>query len=569
MYYIDTNILIYLFCKNVKFYKFSKEIFERIVTEKQFFLHEIILTEFFSIITNPKKIKDPFTEEEAYQLIKYLIMLAEDIHFINEEILDEALKDLQKYKISKYKIYDHLIAYSIKYFKLKGIVTANYKDFNKYDFIEEIIAPKLTNKEDTKISIFIPYGKQYIDSEDIQSVIEILNSDFLTQGPKVKEFEEKLAQYCGAKYAVAFNSGTSALHGAYFASGLADGDEFITSPITFAATSNAGLFLEAKPVFVDIESDTGNIDVNKIERTITDKTKLIVPIHYAGHSCNMEEINKIANKYNLKIVEDACPALGGLYKDSKIGSCKYSDMTVFSFHPVKHITTGEGGAVLTNDKELYEKLLMFRSHGITKEKEKLINTHEGNWYYEIHYLGYNYRITDIQCALGLSQLKKLDNFIKRRREIVNIYNEAFKDNPFFDLPVEKDYALHAYHLYPIRLKDQYKDEKKEVFKKLKENGVGVQVHYIPVYWHPYYKGLGYKKGLCAVAEDFYQKEISLPLYPAQCLRKDVRKRAEELVKLKFGIADAAHVAFAEKAGAEFVSCDRKLINKCRRYKIKV
>jgi len=360
----------------------------------------------------------------------------------------------------------------------------------------------------------IPYGRQWIEEDDIQAVVEVLRSDFITQGPRVKEFEEALASYCGARYAVVFNSGTSALHAAYFAVGLKEDKEFITSPITFVATANAGLFLRAKPIFVDVEFDTGNIDPEKIEEKISSKTKLIVPVHYAGHPCDMEKIKQIADKYALFVIEDACHALGAKYKDSKIGCCKYSDMTVFSFHPVKHITTGEGGAVLTNNKVFYEKLLMFRNHGITKNNKKFLSQAHGDWYYEMQFLGFNYRMTDIQAALGISQLKKMDKFVDRRRKIVEIYNKVFENNPYFDIPVEKDYAYDSYHLYPIRLKDDYKDKRGEIFQLLRKKGLGVQVHYIPVYLQLYYQELGYKKGECPAAEDFYEREISLPIYPA-------------------------------------------------------
>ena len=380
----------------------------------------------------------------------------------------------------------------------------------------------------------IPYSHQYIGESDVEAVKSVLQSDFLTQGTKVKEFEEKLANYCGAKYVIVFSSGTAALHGAYFATGLTKGDEIITTPITFLATANAALFLGAKPVFVDIQRDTGNINPNLIEGKITEKTKVIAPVDYSGQPADSEEIYKIAGKNGLLVVEDACHALGAEYKNTRVGLCKYSSMTVFSFHPVKSITTGEGGAVLTNRKDLYEKLLMFRNHGITKEKTKLINKKEGLWYYEMQELGFNYRISDFQCALGISQLKKLDKFIQRRIEIVKIYKEAFKNNDFFDLPIEKKDIKSSWHLYPIKLKDEYKDKKKLIFSSLRKKGLWVQVHYIPVYWQPYYQELGYRKGICPNAEDFYQREISLPLYYSMT-DEDVGYVEEKLFEVFKGI----------------------------------
>jgi len=362
---------------------------------------------------------------------------------------------------------------------------------------------------------FIPYGHQCIDEDDIRAVVETLRSDFLTQGPKVIEFEEALARYCGAKYAVSFSSGTAALHGAYFAAGVGGGDEVITSPLTFLATANAALFLGGRPVFVDIEPDTGNIDAKLIEPAVTSKTKVIVPVHFAGHPAEMERIAGIAKKNNLIVIEDACHALGAKYKNTTIGDCKYSVMAVFSFHPVKSITTGEGGAVLTNSKEYYERLVVFRQHGVTKADGAFVNKDEnaGQWYHEMQHLGYNYRLTDIQCALGISQLAKLDKFIQQRRQIVDAYAGAFKDNPFFDFPVEKDDVESAWHLYAIRLKAAYKGVKKKIFEELRRQQIGVQVHYIPVHLQPYYQQLGYSRGLCPKAKDFYEREISLPLYP--------------------------------------------------------
>ncbi len=367
---------------------------------------------------------------------------------------------------------------------------------------------------------FIPYSRQCIDEEDIEEVVRVLRSDLITQGTKLQEFQEKLAEYCGAKYCVLFNSGTSALHAAYFTAGLEKDDEFITSPISFVATANAGLYLGARPVFVDTEPDTGNMDVSKINEKITDKTKLIIPVHYSGHPVDMEVVHNIARERGISVIEDACHALGAKYKDEIIGSCKLSEMAVFSFHPVKHVATGEGGAVTTNSKEYYEKLLMFRTHGITKEKLKGVP--DGDWYYEMHFLGYNYRMTDIQAALGSSQLKKLDIFVERRRGIAETYNDIFNGNPYFDLPPEKDYAYSSYHLYPIRLSDKYKDRKKEVFSLLRKKGLGVQCHYIPIYLQPYYQHLGHKKKTCPESEGFYQREISIPIYPS-IGDKDIKK----------------------------------------------
>ncbi|NPA14774.1 MAG: UDP-4-amino-4,6-dideoxy-N-acetyl-beta-L-altrosamine transaminase [Aquificae bacterium] len=361
---------------------------------------------------------------------------------------------------------------------------------------------------------FIPYGRQYIDDEDIKEVIKVLKSDFITQGPTVEKFERALAEYCGAKYCVVFNSGTSALIGAYFAVGLSAEDSFITSPITFVATANAGLVWGAKPIFVDVEPDTGNIDADLIEEKLEKNTKLIVPVHYAGHPTDMEKVRQIADRNNLFVIEDACHALGAKYKNSPVGACKYSDACIFSFHPVKHITTGEGGAVLTNDITIYKRLKLVRNHGITKSPSEFIFPSEGAWYYEQHHLGFNFRMTDFQAALGISQLRKLSNFVSRRREIAKIYNETFKGNPYFDLPPERVYAYHSYHLYPIRLKESYRSRKREIFDLLRKEGLGVQVHYIPVYWQPYYHKLGYKRGECPMAEEFYKSEISLPIFPS-------------------------------------------------------
>ena len=355
----------------------------------------------------------------------------------------------------------------------------------------------------------IPYGKQTIDQDDINAVLDVLQSDWLTTGPKIQEFEENLSSISGAKYAVVLNSGTAALHAAYFVAGVGPGDEVITSPITFAATGNAALYLGARPVFIDVRPDTININASIIVKKINSRTKALVPVDFAGHPAELDSIIDIARKHNLIVIEDAAHSLGAKYRGKPIGSI--ADMTIFSFHPVKHITTGEGGAVVTNNKEFYEKLLAFRSHGMERTRCKLAEYH-GPWYHEMHHLGYNYRITDIQCALGISQLKKLSGFLQKRQEIVNYYNEQLGSINAVELPMVLQDIEPAWHLYVVKLKDQ-KIDRRIIYENLHNSGVGVQVHYLPVYRHPYYQKLGYTKGLCPVAEDYYERTISLPLYP--------------------------------------------------------
>ncbi|MDK2932830.1 MAG: perosamine synthetase [Clostridiales bacterium] len=358
---------------------------------------------------------------------------------------------------------------------------------------------------------FIPYGQQWIDEDDVQAVIETLKSDYLTTGPKIKQFEEKLKEVTGAEYAVAIANGTAALHAACFAAGIQEGDEVITSPITFAASANCVLYMGAKPVFADIDPATYNIHPDGIRKNITKKTKAIIPVHFTGQPCDMDEIIKIAKEYDLMVIEDGAHALGAEYKGKKIGNI--GDMTTFSFHPVKHITTGEGGAITTNSKELYEKLLIFRTHGITRDVEKMTKD-EGPWYYEQHFLGYNYRITDFQAALGISQLKKLELFLEKRRKYVKQYNDAFKDIEGIVIPYQLPQTISAWHLYIIQLELQkLAVGRKEIFQELRSRNIGVNVHYIPVYYHPYYQKLGYQKGLCPHAEKLYDGMITLPLFP--------------------------------------------------------
>ncbi|MDO8442842.1 MAG: UDP-4-amino-4,6-dideoxy-N-acetyl-beta-L-altrosamine transaminase [bacterium] len=365
----------------------------------------------------------------------------------------------------------------------------------------------------------IPYSHQFIDEEDIEAVGSVSGSDWLTQGPKVSEFELALAKYCGAKYVVAVSNGTAALQAAYFAAGIGSGDEVITSPMTFAATTNAAIWQGAKPVFVDID-EVGNIDPDLVEEKITPRTKAIVAIDYAGLPCDFDRLKNIAKKHDLFLIEDAAHSLGAEYKGRKVGSI--ADMTTFSFHPVKSITTGEGGAIATDNKEFYEKLLLFRSHGITKDQAKFVNKNEGPWYHEMQELGLNYRLTDIQAALGISQLKKLPMFLEKREKLAERYSKELVGIKNLILPVYPDDKRSSLHLYPIRLAGALQPLRGEVFKKLQEAGIGVQVHYIPVYWHPYYQKLGYKRGICPKAEEWYESEISIPIYPS--LKKEDQEK---------------------------------------------
>lgn len=361
---------------------------------------------------------------------------------------------------------------------------------------------------------FIPYGTQWIDEDDIASVVAVLRSDHLTQGPAVSTFEDAIRSHTGAKYCVAVANATAALHIAVKALDIESGMEGITSPNTFVASSNCLIYNGLKPVFADIESDSYNIDPTQIERRITPQTKVIIPVHFAGRPCDMQRIHALAKGRNIYVIEDAAHAIGSHYEDgAAVGSGKYSDMTIFSFHPVKTITTGEGGVITTNNKNLYEKLLLLRSHGITKDIN-VLTENPGPWYYEMHDLGYNYRITDIQAALGTSQLKKLTDFKGRRTEIINIYNAGLSGLALLRTPKE-DVADACMHLYVVQIDfEKMNKTRAHVMDSLKTRNIGTQVHYIPVHTQPYYKkNYGYNWGDYPVAEQYYNKALSLPLYP--------------------------------------------------------
>ena len=367
----------------------------------------------------------------------------------------------------------------------------------------------------------ISYGKQAIDQSDVDAVIDVLNSDWLTQGPAVEIFENNLNDYFGSKHACAVSSGTAALHLTGLALGWQPGDIIITSPITFLASANCIVYAKSTPEFVDIDSDTYTIDPNLVEdkikffRSKGKKVKAIIGVDYAGHPCDWRSLREIANKYEIQLVNDSCHAMGASYLDDKQYGVKYADVVTQSYHPVKHITTGEGGAVLTNDLTIDEKIRSLRAHGMTRNPNQL-EKNDGPWYYEMHELGYNYRISDFQCALGISQLEKLSEWIKRRQEIAMMYSKAFNRNDLIKPLAVNDNVSHAYHLYVVRIDfSKLNIDRTNLFMFLKKNNIGVNVHYIPVHLHPFYrKNFKTNKGDCPIAEFAYEQIVSLPIYPA-------------------------------------------------------
>jgi UDP-4-amino-4,6-dideoxy-N-acetyl-beta-L-altrosamine transaminase len=365
--------------------------------------------------------------------------------------------------------------------------------------------------------ISIPYARQSIVQEDIDAVVEVLKSDWLTQGPTVPLFEEEVAAYCGARHAVAVTNGTSALHIACRALGVGPGDLVWTSTNTFVASANCVLFCGGSIDFVDVEPDTHNLDVVALEKKLVDAErcgrlpKALVAVHFGGQPCDMERIAELARTYGFAVVEDASHALGASYRNDRVGSCRYSDLAILSFHPVKIVTTGEGGMVLCNDAALYERLLLFRSHGITRDPQLMPDPCEGPWFYEQIELGYNYRMTEMQAALGRSQLRRVEEFVARRGEIAARYERELADLPL-ELPVVRRDRTSAWHLYPIVLNGVAAQRREEVFRALTADGVRVNVHYIPVHTQPYYRRLGFRKGDYPVAESYYARTLSLPMY---------------------------------------------------------
>ena len=369
-------------------------------------------------------------------------------------------------------------------------------------------------------SKFIPYGCQDIAQKDIDAVIQILKSDFLTQGPQVPLFEKTVSDYCDSEFGVAVNSATSALHIACLALGLGKGDWLWTSPNSFVASANCGLYCGAKVDFVDIDPLTYNLSTEELEKKLIQAKqdnklpKIVIPVHFAGQSCDMRKIHSLGQEYGFKIIEDASHAIGGKYLDQPIGGCQYSDITVFSFHPVKIITTAEGGLATTNDKELSERMQLFRSHGITRNSESMSKLSEGGWYYQQVDLGFNYRMTELQAALGVSQMERIDEFVTLRHKRQKRYDELLKNLPVIT-PYQDMDSYSALHLYPIQIQtDKVKNTRKEIFQELRKNDIGVNVHYIPVHTQPYYENIGFKKGDFPNAESYYESAISIPLFHA-------------------------------------------------------
>lgn len=367
--------------------------------------------------------------------------------------------------------------------------------------------------------MFIPYGRQNITQADIDAVVNVLRSDFLTQGPQVPLFEQSVLDVVGAKYALAMNSATSALHVACLALGVGKGDVVWTSPITFVASSNCALYCGADIDFVDIDAKTYNLSPEQLEQKLIQAKKenklpkVVIPVHLCGQSCDMQRIHQLSQEYGFKIIEDASHAIGGKYQDKYIGSCQYSDITIFSFHPVKIVTTAEGGMAVTNNAKLAQKMDLLRSHGITRNEQLMTKESEGAWYYQQIDLGFNYRMTELQAALGVSQMQRLEQFVAKRHEIAQQYNELLVDLPVI-LPYQLENTYSGLHLYVICLKlDELKKTRKEIFTELREKGLGVNIHYIPVHTQPYYKQLGFKQGDFPEAELYYTTAISLPMYP--------------------------------------------------------
>ncbi|RJP85534.1 MAG: UDP-4-amino-4,6-dideoxy-N-acetyl-beta-L-altrosamine transaminase [Desulfobacteraceae bacterium] len=513
--FLDSNLFIYAADKKSLYHDASVSFIKDHI-RNGFFTADICLVEFYQVITDGRKTRNPLSPEQAVVFIQKLCD-APEIEVLETSLTDVFNEKVSQnhiitYQITKFDIYDLLIALCLKEHQVENIVTFNLKDFVKYPWLTAIdprLRPVERKRNAASISFQnIPYGRQSIDEKDVAAVCSALRSDYLTTGPKIPEFEKAVADYKGAAHAVAVSSGTAALHCAMYAIGIGPGDEVIVPPMTFAATANCVVYQGGTPIFADVDPDALLIDPESVKQKITSRTKALIAVDYAGQPCDYDRLREICSANNLILVADACHSLGGQYKGRNMGTL--ADLTIFSFHPVKPITTGEGGMIVTHNPELAERMRIFRSHGITTDYRQ--REAQGSWFYEMTDLGFNYRITDFQCAMGLSQLKKLPRFLARRREIAAFYDEAFKDRPgIVPLTVNPD-AKHAYHLYVVKVTAQ--PGRDELFRRMRDAGIGVNVHYVPVHFHPFYRErFGHEKGLCPVAEAAYGQILSLPVWP--------------------------------------------------------
>ena len=550
---IDTNILLYAYDRASPLFEPAKQFIASACEEGIIGLADLSLLEFYSVITNGRKIPKPLSPSEAAEIVDDILSADEfQVFCFNHLILNKTLSYARKHNIVRYGINDVYIAQTLAHYGIDSIFTANVKDFGRFDFIETIDPfPPSAMPSAPCASRSIPYARQSIDEHDVAAVCSVLRSDWLTTGPKVAEFEQAVADYVGAKHAGAVSSGTAALHAAMFALGIEPGDEVIVPAMTFAATVNCVLYQGGTPVFADVDPNTLLLDHGQVETKITPNTVAIIGVDYAGQPCEWDALREIADRHNLHLVDDGCHALGAEYKGKKVGTL--ADLTVFSFHPVKHIATGEGGMIVTDNPDLAERMRVFRNHGITNDHRQ--REAKGSWFYAMEFLGYNYRITDFQCALGLSQLQKLPEFLRRRREIAARYDEALGDILGIEpiglrgdvqtasqganrearraggltpnscdqryAPCSMPHALcpilssHAYHLYVVRVdSDVVGTNRAALFTNLREKGIAVNVHYIPVHLHPFYKEkFNTRPGLCPNAEAVYEQIISLPMFP--------------------------------------------------------
>ena len=524
---IDTNILLYAYDKGSPLHGESKALIRSMLGKDGIAISNLSLLEFFSVSTDGRKMTSPLSAEEAFAVLEK-ILNAEEFYVCYESagVMSKAFHCAAELNILRYGINDVYIAMSLAEKGFNTILTRNTKDFKKFDFIKAI-NPFSQSEEPhapcappsaLRAKRFLPYARQTIDEKDVASVCQVLRSEFLTTGPNVEEFESDLCELTGAKHAIACSNGTTALYLACLALGIGENSLGVTSPITFLSSANCVEFCNGRVDFIDIDPNTLCLSSDRLEEYCQDVAvpDLVIPVDFAGVPADLPAIKDLADKYGFKVIEDAAHSIGSTYTHNgttyHCGGCAHSDMAIFSFHPVKTITTGEGGAVLTNDDEMAEKIRQMRSHGIMRGSD-LSGRNDRPWYYEMADLNFNSRITDFQCALGKSQLKKLPQFKRRRREIVERYNAAFNGHSALITPEEPEHASACYHLYPIQFSGG-NQIRLAIFQSLQAAGVFCQIHYIPVYRQPYYhKRYGFPTGKCPQAEAYYSRCLSLPLYP--------------------------------------------------------